>query len=239
MIGRAALVLAAAHSAVRFGTSLKIEVLEATDLDDACMALHVKLHNTVSGLKGQLSSNKEELKKAPVSPLLVKFQRGLEQMLSDTVNFKDKRAALVELKSADTSVERLIASWKTWEASNRSYKLSTDSGILLEVAKTANSLETQLSKMKRAFQAETRRHEKRLKALRILVSASATKSNMETLQREEKSFNKLSEKRSKQFAKMSSAVDAVSNKDPKFLFAFVRAVHDATVNDDPHATAVQ
>jgi len=62
---------------------------------------------------------------------------------------------------------------------------------------------------------------------------------MDALQREEKLLIKRSEKRSQQIAKMSSAVDAVSNKDPKFLFAFVRAVHDATVDDDLHATAVQ
>jgi len=240
MIGRAALVLALGHIAVHLGTSLKIEVLEAADVEDACVALHVKLHNTVSGLKGQFSNNKGELRKAPVSPLLMKFQRDMEQMLSDTAYMKDKRIALAELRSADTSVERLIASYKTWEASNRSHKLSTDSGILLEVTKTATSLETQLSMMKKAFQAKKRRHEKRLKELRILVKVSETKSNKDALQREEKLLNQLSEKRSKQFAKMSSAVAAVSNKDPKFLFAFVRAVHDATVNDDDlHATAVR
>merc|ERR1719410_3246297 len=102
MIGRAALVLAFASMVMRFGTSLKIEVLEATDLEDACVALHVKLHNTVSGLKEQFNNNKGELRKAPVSPLLMKFQRGLEQILSDTVDMKDKRAALAELRSADT-----------------------------------------------------------------------------------------------------------------------------------------
>jgi len=239
MIGRAALVLALAHMAMHSGTSLKIEVLEVTDLEDACVALHVKLHNVVSGLKRQFSNNNGELRKTPVLPLLVTFQWGLEHTLSDTVDMKDKRAALVELRSADTSVERLIASYKTWEASHRSYKLSNDSGILLEVAKTATSLERQVSKMNKFFQAKKRRHEKRLKALRILANASATKSNKDALQREEKLLNKLSEKRVKQFAKMSAAVDAVSNKDPKFLFAFLRAVHDATVDDDLHATAVQ
>merc|ERR1719461_666920 len=99
---------------MRFGTSLKIEVLEATDLEDACVALHVKLHNTVSGLKEQFNNNNGELKKAPVSPLLMKFQRGLEQILSDNVYMTEKRAALAKLKAADSSVERLIASYKTW-----------------------------------------------------------------------------------------------------------------------------
>ena len=45
--------------------------------------------------------------------------------------------------------------------------------------------------------------------------------------------------RSTQFAKIRSAVDAVKKNDPNFLFAFVRAVHDATINDDLHATPMQ
>merc|ERR1719410_1582606 len=195
------LVLTLVHITVHLGTALKTEMLQATDLEDAFVALHVKLHNTVVGLQGQFNNNNGELKKAPVSPLLRKFQRGLEQILSDTVNMKDKRPALAELKSADSSVERLIACYKSWEASHRSYKLSTDSGALLEVAKTATSLDTQISKMKRAFQAKKLGHEKRVKTLRTLVTASASKSNKDALQREEKLLNKLLEKQSQQITK--------------------------------------
>merc|ERR1719410_278395 len=135
------LVLTLVHITVHLGTTLKTEMLQATDLEDAFVALHVKVHNTVVGLQEQFNNNKGELKKAPVSPLLRKFQQGLEQILSDTVNMKDRRSALAELKSADASVERLTATYKTWDASHRSYKLSTDSGILLELSKTATSLE--------------------------------------------------------------------------------------------------
>eukprot|EP00419_Tripos_fusus_P056330 CAMPEP_0172814216 /NCGR_PEP_ID=MMETSP1075-20121228/11118_1 /TAXON_ID=2916 /ORGANISM="Ceratium fusus, Strain PA161109" /LENGTH=224 /DNA_ID=CAMNT_0013654003 /DNA_START=106 /DNA_END=780 /DNA_ORIENTATION=+ len=221
------------------GTALKTEVLRAADVEDAFVALHVKLHSTVAGLREQFNNNNGELRKAPVSPLLVEFQRGLERLLSDTMYIKDQRVALAELRAADASVERLISPYKVWEASHRSYKLSTDSGILLEVAKTGASLKTRLSQMKKAFEAKTRSHAKRLKTLRILVSASATKSSKDALQREEKYFSKLSQRRPKQFAKISSAVDAIGNKDPELLFGFVRAVHDATVSKDLHAMAMQ
>eukprot|EP00419_Tripos_fusus_P012670 CAMPEP_0172667414 /NCGR_PEP_ID=MMETSP1074-20121228/8405_1 /TAXON_ID=2916 /ORGANISM="Ceratium fusus, Strain PA161109" /LENGTH=237 /DNA_ID=CAMNT_0013483911 /DNA_START=74 /DNA_END=787 /DNA_ORIENTATION=- len=237
MIGHPGLALAWLTIAVHSGTALKTEVLRAADVEDAFVTLHVKLHSTVAGLQEQLNNNNRELRKALVSPLLVEFQRGLERLLSDTMHMKDKRAALAELRSADASLQRLISSYSAWEASHRSYRLSTDSGLLLEVAKTATSLETQLLHMQKAFQTKKRSNEMRLKAMWLRLSA--TKSNKDALQREEEYFNKLSAKRSKQFAKIRSAVDAISNKDPKLLFGFVRAVHDATVNDDLHAMAIQ
>mmetsp|Transcript_55682 Transcript_55682/g.107437 ORF Transcript_55682/g.107437 Transcript_55682/m.107437 type:complete len:111 (+) Transcript_55682:412-744(+) len=80
---------------------------------------------------------------------------------------------------------------------------------------------------RRPFRQKKRNHEKRLKAFKL---------NKDALQRETKSFNKLSEKRSIQFAKIRSAVDAVKKKDATFLYAFAHAVHDATVDDDVHAT---
>mmetsp|Transcript_55689 Transcript_55689/g.107447 ORF Transcript_55689/g.107447 Transcript_55689/m.107447 type:complete len:240 (+) Transcript_55689:79-798(+) len=239
MIGPARLVLAWILTAMHSGTALKTEVLRAADVEDAFVTLHVKLHSTVAGLREQFNNNNGELRQAPVLPLLGKFQHGLERLLSDTMYTKDRRAALAELRSADASVQRLISSYSTWEASRRSHSLSTDSGILLEVAKVATSLETQLSQMKKAFQARKYSNEKRLKALRILVSASATKSNKDALHREEKYINELSAKRSKQFTKIRSVLDAVNNKDSKLLFGFVRAVHDATVSKDLHAMAMQ
>jgi len=238
MICRGTMVLALAHVAVHLGTALKIEPLRTPDVEHELVALHVKLHNTVAGLRQQLNNN-GELRKAPVLPMLIKFQKGLEQILSDTVYMTNKRDALAELRSADSSVERLITPYTTWEASHHTYKMVSDAGILLEANKTASSLETQISKMEKAFRVKKRRHEKRLKALRIHVSASATKLNNGALEREEKSFNKLLGKHSMYFAKMRSAVDAVKKKDPNVLFAFVRAVHDATVNDDLHATPIQ
>lgn len=233
------LVLALAHVAVHVGTALKIEMLQTADLEHEFVALHVKLHNVAAGLREQLKSNNGEIRKAPMLPMLVKFQQGLERTLSDTVYMKEKRVALAELKSADTSLEHLTAPYKNWLASHRSYKLAADSGILLETGKLSSSLETQLSKMEKAFQANKRRQEKRLNSLRIRAAASATKSNKDALKREEASFNKLSTKRAYQFAKIRTAVAAAKSKDPSFLFAFVHAVHSATVDDNVHAVALQ
>merc|ERR1719232_966378 len=103
MIGRAVLALVLAHVA----SGLKTEEFQASDLEQAFVALHVKLHNTAGGLREQLKTG--EMRKAPVLPLLVKFNQGLEQILSDTVYMKDKRAALVELRSADSSVEQILS----------------------------------------------------------------------------------------------------------------------------------
>merc|ERR1719150_3072414 len=203
-----------------------------TDVEKDFVARHVKLHSTVVGLKEQLNRNKGELRKAAVSSMVRKFQRELEGILSDTVHMQDRSAALAELRSAQGSVNRLMLPYKTWEAANRSYKLATDSGILLEADKAATSLDKQLSKMEKAFQAKKQQHGKRAEALRIRASASATKANKEALEREDERFNKLSVERSAQFAEMRSAVDAVKKRDPSLLFSFVRAVHDAAANDD-------
>jgi len=237
MIGRTALLLVLTNGAVHLATALKIEAVRTTDLEKEFVALHVKLHSTVVGLKQQLKQHSREMRKAAESPMILKFQRVLERILSDTVHMKDRGAALAELRSADGSVNRLITPYKTWEAANRSYKLAPDTGILLEADNTASSLNTQLSKMEKAFQAKQKQHEKRSQAFRLCVSASATKSNKDALEREDETFNKLSNERSTQFAEMRSAVDAVKRRDPIFLFSFVRTVHDATVNDDSHAEA--
>eukprot|EP00419_Tripos_fusus_P052411 CAMPEP_0172800524 /NCGR_PEP_ID=MMETSP1075-20121228/2650_1 /TAXON_ID=2916 /ORGANISM="Ceratium fusus, Strain PA161109" /LENGTH=232 /DNA_ID=CAMNT_0013638453 /DNA_START=94 /DNA_END=792 /DNA_ORIENTATION=+ len=230
------LVLATAHVAVHVSTALKIEARLTADLEHEFKALHVKVHSIVAGLREQLRNDNGEMRKAPVLPMLIEFQQKLQRTLSDTVYMKDKHAALAELTSVDNSVERLITPYNNWVAAHRSYKLATDSGILLE--ETASSLDTRLSKMEKAFQAKKNSHEKRLGALRILARVSASKPNKDALQREEESFNKLSQKWSKQHAKMRSALDAVKKKDTNFVFAFMRAVHDATVNDDLHASAV-
>eukprot|EP00419_Tripos_fusus_P031071 CAMPEP_0172780490 /NCGR_PEP_ID=MMETSP1074-20121228/202956_1 /TAXON_ID=2916 /ORGANISM="Ceratium fusus, Strain PA161109" /LENGTH=260 /DNA_ID=CAMNT_0013617467 /DNA_START=91 /DNA_END=874 /DNA_ORIENTATION=- len=258
------LVLATAHVAVHVSTALKIEARLTADLEHEFKALHVKVHSIVAGLREQLRNDNGEMRKAPVLPMLIEFQQKLQRTLSDTVYMKDKHAALAELTSVDNSVERLITPYNNWVAAHRSYKLATDSGILLEetthyalqqlggcasflklatdsgilLEETASSLDTRLSKMEKAFQAKKNSHEKRLGALRILARVSASKPNKDALQREEESFNKLSQKWSKQHAKMRSALDAVKKKDTNFVFAFMRAVHDATVNDDLHASAV-
>jgi len=239
MIRRTVLLLALASGAGHVATALKIEAVRTTDLQKEFVALHVKLHSTAVGLREQLRSIKKDLKKEVVSQLIMKFQQRLERILSDTVHIKDKGAALKELRFADGSVNRLVLPYTTWEAAKRSYKLATDNGIFLEANKTASALDRQLSKMEKIFQAKKRKHEQRLESLKIRAEASATKSNVNTMKREETAFNKLIEARSAQFAKMRSAVDAVKKKDPNVLFSFAQAVHDAVVNDDCHAPDTQ
>eukprot|EP00419_Tripos_fusus_P026305 CAMPEP_0172725164 /NCGR_PEP_ID=MMETSP1074-20121228/87730_1 /TAXON_ID=2916 /ORGANISM="Ceratium fusus, Strain PA161109" /LENGTH=234 /DNA_ID=CAMNT_0013551869 /DNA_START=80 /DNA_END=784 /DNA_ORIENTATION=+ len=232
--------LAVALVAVDLATALKVEVLPKTVLEKEFVDLHVKLHSTVAGLREQFkNNNKGETSKPELSPMILQFQRGLQRILSDTVRMEDKGAALAELRSADGSVNKLINSYKTWQAANRSHKFKPDSAILLEADKAASSLEKQLSKMEKSFQVKKHNHEQRAKTLGMFVSASATKSNKDALEREDKSFNKLSKERSTQFAKIRSAVEAVRQRDSKFLFSFVRTVHDATVDDDCHAAAAQ
>merc|ERR1719336_2566347 len=112
MIGRTTLLLALTNGAVHVATALKIEAVRTTDLEKEFVALHVKLHSTVVGLKEQLKQHNKELKKAAESPMIMKFQRVLEQTLSDTVHMKDRGAALVELRSSDGRLNRLLTPYK-------------------------------------------------------------------------------------------------------------------------------
>mmetsp|Transcript_139318 Transcript_139318/g.277841 ORF Transcript_139318/g.277841 Transcript_139318/m.277841 type:complete len:239 (+) Transcript_139318:46-762(+) len=233
MINRATLLLAVAHFSVPLGNALKTKREHPSDLENEFDALHVQLHNTVVGLRKQLEN------KGEVSPMLINLQHGLERILSDTASMKDKNAALTMLGSAQSDVERIVTPWKDWQASNCSYKLRIDSGTSLEADKIASSLETHLSKQQKAFQAERQIHEKRLKALRIRVSASATTAYKDALEHEDASFDKLSKKYSAQIAKTRIAIDAVKKKDSEFLLAFVHAVYDASVNVDSQTDAKQ